>query len=158
MVKQDEVLLQNQAININSLYDNYAGMLLGYISEIVKDKSIAEDYLVKIFCKIAKTPNGLIWNETNTWCQLQKLAKTELNAFYDAAGACKPADTTNIVKHGSPNKYLEQMTEEQKQIFCNFYYNKKSTAQLSVELDIAEGLIRRSLKEAFAIIRSTHDN
>lgn len=158
MVKQDRVLSQNKAININSLYDNYAGMLLGYIFEVVKDRSIAEEYLVKIFCKIAKTQNDKTRDEINTWCQLQRLAKTELTPFYNASEECEAPDAHDVVKHRSSNKYLEQMTDEQQQIFCNFYYNKKSTAQLSSQLNISEDLIRKSLKESFAIIRRAHDN
>jgi hypothetical protein len=156
MVKPDDALVQTKPISIYSLYDAYAGMLLGYIFEVVKDRKVAEEYLVKIFSTVAEKFTEINWYETNNWCQLQRFAKNELTAFKEAVDGCETPVTGS--QHSAPNKYLDQMTEEQKHIFCNFYYNKKTTAQLSQQLNRPEDLIRRSLKEAFAIIRRTNDN
>jgi len=157
MVKQDQALLQTGPLSIYSLYDTYAGMLLGYIFEVVKDKKIAEDYLVKTFSSVAKKFNDINWDETNNWCQLQRFAKNELVAFHDALKGCETPAVPNIAAK-LPNKYLDQMTDEQKLIFCNIYYSKKTTAQLAVEINKPEDLIKKLLKEAFAIIRRSNEN
>jgi hypothetical protein len=155
MVKQGEALLQTKATTIRSLYDVYAGMLMGYIFEIVKDKTMAEDYLVKTFSSVNKQFNEINWSDNN-WCLLQRFAKNELAEFNKALKDCDPP--ANTAAPNSPNKYLNQMTNEQKHIFCSFYYNKRTAAELSEELNKPEKLIRELLKEAFAIIKRSHDN
>ncbi len=157
MANQDTALLQTKPISLYKLYDVYAGMLLGYILEIVKDKQQAEDYLIKTFSNIAQQFNEINWDNTNTWCLLQRFAKNELADFTNAVAACETPAATNA-RHGSPNKYLDRMTDEQKHIFCNFYYYQKTTSQLAAELNKSEKLVRESLKEAFVIIKRSHDN
>lgn len=84
------------------------------------------------------------------WGQLLCAAKDELASFYKAAEGCDtPAGTL-------PNLYLDQMTEDQKMVFCNIYYSKKTTAQLAKEVNKPEVEIKQLLKEAFAIIRRSH--
>ncbi|HTH83636.1 MAG TPA: hypothetical protein VL490_11915 [Mucilaginibacter sp.] len=155
MVKQNEALLQTKATTIHSLYDAYAGMLMGYIFEIVKDKTLAEEYLVKAFSSVNKQFNEINWSD-NKWCLLQRIAKNELTEFYKALKDCDPPVTA--INTNSPNKYHDRMTDEQKHIFCNFYYNKRTSAELSQELNKPEKLIRAQLKEAFAVIKTSHDN
>ncbi|MCC8423460.1 RNA polymerase sigma factor [Mucilaginibacter sp. UR6-11] len=157
MVKQDRALLQTKPLSVYTLYDAYAGMLLGYIFEVVKDKKLAEEYLVRTFSNVAKQFNKINWDETNNWCLLQRFAKSELSTFNDtsknplAAVIKKP-------KAEPPNKYLDQMTDEQRFIFCNIYYSSKTTAQLAKEIGKSEGLIKQLLKEAFAVIRKSNGN
>lgn len=45
MLKQE--ILKTKPLNVRSLYDSYASMLLDYIFAIVKDKQVAESYLSK---------------------------------------------------------------------------------------------------------------
>jgi hypothetical protein len=155
MVKQNETLLQTKATTIHGLYNVYAGMLMGYIFEIVKDKTLAEEYLVKTFGSVNKQFNEINWSD-NKWCLLQRFAKNELAEFNKALKDCDPPAT--ITSPNSPNKYLDKMTDEQKHIFCNFYYNKRTSAELSQELKKPEKQIRELLKEAFVIIKTSHDN
>src|SRR4051812_25989851 len=111
MVKQDETLLQTRPISIRSLYDAYEGMLLGYIFEVVKDKKIAEQYLVKTFSTIADNFKDINWAETNKWCLLQRFAKGELTAFTEVAKTYQTKANTNFAG-GLPNRYLNKMTDE----------------------------------------------
>lgn len=149
-MKQSQLILQSKRIGIHNLYDAYAGMLLGYIFEVVKDRKIAEDYLVKTFSRIADNFDQINWSEINVWVKLLGVAKNELAAFYEAAEGCKtPAGAL-------PNLYLDQMTEDQKMVFCNIYYSKKTTGQLAEEVNKPEVEIKQLLKEAFAIIRRSH--
>lgn len=158
MIKSDQTLLAAQPTSISTLYDGYADKLLGYIFEIVKDRKVAEQYLVRIFNEISSTHfNKLDWDGTNTWCQLMRFAKNHLAAFDDAVAGCE-APANAISTNHSPNKYLEKMTDLQKLVFCNFYYHKKSTAQLSTELGTPEDVIRKALREAFTLIKASHGN
>lgn len=158
MIKQDHTLLAAKPTSISTLYDGYADKLLGFIFEIVKDRKVAEEYLVKIFNEISSTHfNKLDWDGTNTWCQLMRFAKNHLATFDTAVAGCK-APAAAISTDHSPNKYLEKMTDQQKLVFCSFYYHKKSTAQLSKELNTAEDVLRKALREAFTIIKASHGN
>jgi hypothetical protein len=157
MTKTDQTIPTTRPTSIRALYEEYADMLLGYIFEIVKDREVAEEYLVKVFEEIASIPfDKLSGDETNTWCRLLSIAKEKLSAFNNTVEDCE--DGAAVVVAHSPNKYLDQMTEMQKRIFCNFYYQKKTTLQLSAELNEPEAAIKKSLREAFTIIRASHGN
>lgn len=149
-MKQNQLILRSKRISIHNLYDAYAGMLLGYIFEVVKDRQIAEDYLVKTFSRVAENFNQTNWTEINAWSKLLHTAKNELAAFYKVAEAGEtPVGTL-------PNLYLDRMTEEQKLIFCNIYYSKKTTTQIAKEVNKPEVEVKQSLKEAFAVIRRSN--
>jgi DNA-directed RNA polymerase specialized sigma24 family protein len=150
MVKKDQAVLQTKPLSIYSLYDDYAAMLLGYIFEIVKDKKLAEDYLIKTFGSVAQKFNDINWGESNSWCLLQRIAKNEL-----AAQSGQTAETPGFNLN---NKYLSGMTDEQRLVFCSIYYSKKTTAQLAAEINKSEVLVKKLLKEAFTMIRKSNEN
>ena len=127
-------------------------MLLGYITEIVGDAKLAEQHLVNFYSKIPNHIDEITGNETNIWCQLQRLAKKHLELF-DKAIKQDELAPTDLNKYDNRNKFLALMTYDQKQVFCNVYYCGKSTAQLSIELNKPEDLIRIALKQAFIIIK-----
>jgi DNA-directed RNA polymerase specialized sigma24 family protein len=155
MVKNDQAVLQTKPLSIHSLYDDYAAMLLGYIYEVVKDKKVAEDFLVKTFSSVAQKFNDIDWGESNSWCQLQRIAKNELAAYNQATEGCETSEATIF---SLPNKYLNKMTDEQQLVFCNIYYRKKTTAQLAAEINKSEELVKKLLKEAFTMIRKANEN
>jgi DNA-directed RNA polymerase specialized sigma24 family protein len=154
MVKQDQAMLQTKALNVRSLYDNYAAMLLGYIFEMVGDKNLAEDYLVKIFTDLAQNFNNVNWSQGNKWCLLQRYAKNQLAKLNTVAAGCH----TPFGATGLPNKYLNEMTQEQALVFCSIYYQKKTAGQLAGEINKSEELVKKLLKEAFSIIRKSNEN
>ena len=155
MVKNDHAVLQTKPTSIYSLYDDYAAMLLGYIYEVVKDKKVAEDYLVRTFSSIAQKFNNINWGDSNPWCQLQRLARIELADYRKVAETYETVEATSIYL---PNKYLNQMTDEQKLVFCNVYYNRKTTLQLAAEINKSEESVKKLLKEAFVMIRRSNEN
>ncbi|MES2375336.1 MAG: sigma factor-like helix-turn-helix DNA-binding protein [Bacteroidota bacterium] len=156
MGKQGEALLQTKPVSIYILYDNYAAMLLGYINEVVKDQVIAEEYLLKTFNTVAKKFNSINWNESNNWVHILRFAKAELVSFHEAS---KGYETPAIVSTSNSinNKYLDKMTDEQRHVFCRIYYDKKTTAELSKEINKPGELIKTLLKEAFNIIRESNE-
>lgn len=157
MEKQGNASPQPKLTSINTLYDDYAAMLLGYINEVVKDELVAEEYLLKTFNTISQKFNYTNWNERNNWVQLLGFARAELVPFYTILKSC---ETSTIANSNSNIAYknLYNMTEEQKHVFCSIYYNKKTIAELSKEINKSEDLIKTLLKEAFCIIRSLNEN
>jgi len=153
-----QALIGNKPESVHSLYDKHAGMLLGYIFGIVKDRQIAEECLVQIFCELSKQFNQINWEDTSIWCQLQRFAKEKLAGCMEAVGECEIFSSPELVKQVAESKYLERLTDEQKIVFCDVYYRGKSISAISIELNRTEDLIRKSLKEAFAIIRNCGKN
>lgn len=156
-IKQ-QALIENRPESIRILYDRHAGMLLGYIFGVVKDRELAEKYLVQLFCDLSQHFHEIDWDSTNSWCLLQRFAKKKLAGFKNVANENKAHEETDLELHNSTNKYLEQLTNEQKLIFCEVYYHGKTVAAISEELKKTEDLIRKTLKEAFAIIRKGCEN
>jgi hypothetical protein len=146
---QRQILLKQSSYTLHDLYDRYAGKLLGYISEIVKDHRVAEQHLVNIFNNIPQHLSELNSAETNTWCQLQRLAKKHLMG----SSVANNGGHTGVAIEPGRNKFLDRMTNEQQVVFCGVYYNHKTIMQLATELNKPEELIRKTLREAFAIIR-----
>lgn len=77
-----QVTIDHQSQSIRCLYDKHAGMLLGYIFEVVKDRKLAEEYLVEIFSAISLLREKQGEEDINTWCQLLKYTKK------NAAASC----------------------------------------------------------------------
>ena len=153
-----QVSVESNAENLRNLYDRHAGMLLGYIIEVVKDRKLAEEWLVKLFCDLSLHIHEINWENTSSWCQLQRFAKSRLAHFNTANKQLEVNSAGGLVMHSGHNKYLERLTDEQKIVFCNVYYHGKSTADISIELNKPEVVIRKTLKEAFAIMRKGAEN
>ncbi|OKS88453.1 sigma-70 RNA polymerase sigma factor region 4 domain-containing protein [Mucilaginibacter polytrichastri] len=151
MEPQRQILLNQTPYTLQDLYNRYAGMLLGYLSEIVKDHQKAEQHLVSIFNAIPQHLHEINNTDTNIWCQLQRLAKKHLSDSFVVGGGSHLGNGINTRQ--DKNKFLDRMTDEQQLIFSSIYYNHKTTLQLAKELNKPEDLIRTTLKEAFAIIR-----
>jgi len=141
---------------MRSLYESYGGMLLGYISAIVKDNDVAESYLVKIFTDISNQFDTINWSESSTWQLLRNFAKHELAVFTNAVRACEYDTRVDDDLNTAGNKYLDRMTAEQKNIFCSVYYHRYTTAQIAAELNKTEAYINGLLKQAFAVIKQSH--
>lgn len=158
MLKIDQkAFIENKPESLESLYQRHGGMLLGYIFEVVKDRKLAEEYLVEMFCELSQQFDQMDWNGTNSWCQLQRFAKRRLALLNANARYFEPPAVPGLV-HSSCNKYLEQLSLEQKQVFCDVYYHGKMIPVISRELNKTEDSIRKTLKEAFAIMRRSGEN
>jgi len=126
-------------------------MLLGYISEVVKDQPLAEQYLISVFNDISDKTDEITGEGVNTWLQLLSLAKSKLIRFFDTMPDCEN-EVSDIGRYNLGNRF-GKMTSEQKQIFCEIYYHGKNISQLSQQLNKSEESIRKILKEAFIILR-----
>ncbi|MCD0490167.1 hypothetical protein LPB86_18140 [Pedobacter sp. MC2016-14] len=154
MVKTDQQIISAApAVNINILYDKYAGMLLGHVFTIVKDLKLAEEYLVLIFCELAHKFNHKEPHHINNWCQLQRFAMQKLTPF--TIDICNDEKSSGQSSAGNDlkNTLLDLMNEDEKYIFCAVYYHGKNISKIALQLNKSEDSVRKILKQAFAIMR-----
>jgi hypothetical protein len=142
-----------------SLYTNYSGMLLGYIQQVVKDRLIAEQYLVELFSELQPlTLEEISAPGTNAFCRLQQLARNKLASYISTVGDCADQLGDTDKKNLQGNKFTDMMSHEQQLVFCGIHYHGKSTAALAIELNKPEATIRQLLKDSFTIIRNTRND
>jgi hypothetical protein len=142
-----EKISAKQSYSMHELYDKYSGMLFGYIQEVVKDTERAEQQLVNFYFTVKDQLHEInAGDNENKWCHLQRLLKKHLSDLTE------PLERDVMISH-SGNKYLGMMNNEQKYVFYHVYYHGRSTAELSYILNKPEHLVRKNLKEAFAILR-----
>lgn len=154
---EPQALIETKRLSVRILYDRHASMLLGYIFEIVKDRNLAEEYLVKIFCDVSQGFNETNWDNTNSWCQLQRFAKNKLNQLMNSVDL-DDLEFKGMVSSDSHLKYPDLFSKEQHQIFYGVYYYGKSIEAISKELNKTEESTRKTLKEAFTIMRNSCEN
>ncbi|MBL4675219.1 MAG: sigma-70 family RNA polymerase sigma factor [Mucilaginibacter sp.] len=131
------------------LYTNYGAMLLGYITEVVKDRPAAEGYLADVFSglstgdiyHIAGTADG------STYVRLQQYTRKKLVSFISTTDDC-----ANVEIKG--NRLIDLMNPEQQLVFCGLHYHGKTIGKLAGELNKTDEEIRQILKQSFNIIRS----
>lgn len=150
MIQQE--VLTNTAVT-RALYDEYAGLLLGYIYEVVKDKELAEQYLVSVFNELPRNLHQITRPGLNTYHQLQLLTRKMLADYFETIPVCKTTDPEKNYLPGTPNKFLSVMTKEQRLIFCSVHYHGKSIYVLAAEMNMPEEVIKKTLLQAFATIR-----
>lgn len=148
---QQEVLTNNAATQ--ALYDEYAGVLLGYIYEVVKDHAMAEQYLVSVFNELPGHLHEIIQPGLNTYRQLQLLTRKVLANYFETIPVCKTTDPEKNYLPSTTNKFLLGMTKEQQLIFCSIHYQGKSISVLAAEMKKPEEVIKKLLQQAFTAIR-----
>ena len=145
---QQEANLTSRSSDIKFIYNKYSGMLLGYITEIVKDHKQAEEYLIKVFLEVAKAQyNGDLQGFTS-WNQLRRFA---LNILPVSKSLANDEQTAGLT-------LLNKLSDSQQQIFQAVYYQGISTAAIAAHLNQPEDFIRKTLKEAFNIMRANREN
>ncbi|MDN3549450.1 hypothetical protein [Mucilaginibacter aquaedulcis] len=135
---------------VHKLYHKYAGMLLGYIFDVVKNETIAEQYLIAVFRDAIHELNEFANEDLSTFCYLHAITRKKLAEYF--------RDTTyhNRESYNSNNKYLRQMSFEQQFVFCGIHWQGKTTSSLAAELNKPEESIRKILKDCFTIIRNSN--
>jgi 23S rRNA maturation mini-RNase III len=145
---------QSRLLLVHKLYQQYAGMLLGYIVDVVKNQAIAEQYLVAVFKDVTHELDELTNQDVSTFCHLQAMARKKLAEYFNGTvqhngdGKNKPSICNN--------KYTQQMTHEQQLVFCGVHWHGKTITSLAAELNKPEESIRKILKDCFTIIRSSN--
>lgn len=143
----------NSSSTIRAIYDEYAGLLLGYIYEVVKDKDLAEQYLASVFNELPQHLPEVVQPGGNVYHRLQLLTRKTMADFFATLHVCKSPYNSSMYLPAKPNKFLSRMTEEQQLIFCSVHYHGKSISVLAAELNKPEEEIKKTLQQAFAAIR-----
>lgn len=144
----------HQAIQVrNSVlqeaYKKYGGMLYGYLLSVLKDEGKAGQFLISVFNDLAKTIDETGECDPYTWCGLYRTAKSKLVHLLNDD---EEADHTLMV-FAFGRKMYEEMSDLQRQVFYETYYNGKMIGELAAKLNQSEEMIRKALKDAFLIIR-----
>jgi hypothetical protein len=141
--------------SVQNLYNSYAAMLLGYIFEVVKSRSVAEQYLVAVFNDVQDQVEEFYKPGVNAFCRLQLMARKKLAGYFETVDDCSTEQAMQKNQFIGHNKFIKQMSADQQLVFCGAHWHGKSIAKLAVELGKPEGDIRKILKECFTIIRTT---
>jgi DNA-directed RNA polymerase specialized sigma24 family protein len=157
MLKIEEMLTANNSRQLQELYNNYGGMLFGYIFEIVKDKKLAETYLLKVFASISKEEELSDHEEISSWAQVFRYAKHQLSSFRSRAEN-QPAKQADTLSYEELHPCLSRLNDEERKIFCDSYYYGKTIDTISTELNQPGALIRKTLRQAFITIRTSSGN
>lgn len=153
-----EVILNHQnSRQVQELYRNYGGMLYGYIFEVVNDNKLAELYLLRVFKSLSKEIEGKTSKEINNWAQVFKYTKYQLSIFNQTANSTT-APISETIKSKELHPTLSHLDDEQRKIFCDSYYYGKTIEEISIELNQPEALIRKTLRQAFILIRTGSGN
>jgi len=130
-------------------------MLLGYIFEVVKNQSVAEQYLVSVFNDVPNELDEITKPGVNALCRLQMMARKKLTIYFETLDDGADPRQRNMAI--SNNKFIALMSAEQQQVFCGVHYQCKTITKLAAELNKPEDTIKKTLKECFTIIRSGRD-
>ena len=139
---------QNSAI-LQEAYKKYGGMLYGYLLSVLKDEAKAGQFLVNIFDDLAKVIAETGECGPYTWCGLYRSAKSKLIHLLNDDDE---ADHDLLV-FALGRKMYEEMSNLQRQVFYETYYNCKMVSELADKLNQTEEVIRKTLKDAFLILR-----
>lgn len=148
------IVAQTTSQHVQSLYNQYAAKLLGYIFEVVKNMNVAEQYLVAVFKDVPHELDELSKSGVNSFCHLQTMARKKLAGFFESVNDCAVADLKPSLTNPN-NKYIGMMSTEQQLVFCGVYWHGKTITKLAAELEKTEDAIRRVLKECFTTIRNS---
>lgn len=141
--------------HVSALYNQYAGMLLGYIFEVVKNMTVAEQYLIAVFKDVPYELGELTKPGSNVFCQLQIIARKKLAGFFDSVHNCEDGAERRPAIANTNNKYIGTMNSEQQLVFCGIYWHGKTISRLAIELDKTEDAVKKILKECFTTIRNS---
>jgi DNA-directed RNA polymerase specialized sigma24 family protein len=157
MLKMEETLIVNDSAQLQKLYSSYADLLFGYISEVVNDRSVAEKCLLKVFCNLSYELESKKNEEINNWAQIFRYAKHKLASFSDVPKD-PPPDKSETTPYKELHPHLIYLNDEQRKVFCDAYYYGKTIEAISIELNQPEASIRKSLRQAFTIIKTGSGN
>ncbi|MFD0793287.1 hypothetical protein ACFQZX_06630 [Mucilaginibacter litoreus] len=136
----------------HQLFAGYGAMLLGYITEVVKDRLTAERYLVDIFSGLKPEDLNIILAEgNNTYCSLLQHVRKKLASFINTVNDCSLNPQDPLI---AGNRFIDLMNKEEQFVFCSVHYYGKTIAGIAAELNKPEADVKQILKQSFTIIRN----
>ncbi|WP_143020736.1 sigma factor-like helix-turn-helix DNA-binding protein [Mucilaginibacter sp. P19] len=119
----------------------------------MQNQLVAEQYLIAVFNDVPNEIEELSKTDMNVFCRLQTMARQKMADFFETPDN----DTGKKAEQCMPflnNKPISLMTPLQRQVFCDIYYQCKTTSHIAKELNKTAEEIRKILKECFTIIRN----
>ncbi len=155
LLQNSGIISQSHALLVHTLYKQYAAMLLGYIVEVVKNRTIAEQYLIAVFKDVPHELDKFLKKDVNSFCLLQVMARKKLSDHFRNDDDHHESQLEQHEMAICNNKFTRQMNHEQQLVFCGVHWHGKTVQRLAAELDKPEEVIKRILKDCFTIIRSS---
>lgn len=149
-IEQSRSLTNDEVLATRALYYRYSSWLLGYLLEVVKEYTIAEQYLVDIFKEVPYCLEDFAGPDAQRWKNLRKLAQTKLRGLRVRDVRDNNVSAERLRFDG----FVNNLTIEQQIVFCGVYYYQKPTEVLAVELNKTDADIRKILKDAFIKIKN----
>lgn len=143
---EKQIAITKRWLSVQDIYDKYAGMLLGFMVQALKDQQLAEQCLIDFFASLPQHLDIINNGNTGAWVCLLHLAKKQLAVL-------GLSNTNKVIGTNPQNDLLNLMTTGQRTVFVSIYYHGKTVAQLADELKTTEDTVRKILKEVFIIIR-----
>jgi hypothetical protein len=152
-ISEPTVPVKTRLTVTRDLYNHYGGMLLGYLTDIVKDQQLAEKYLVDIFRELPEYVEDYLASDRSIWVQLQALTKLKLSSFFGSQQDCEFVTDDIHQKWSRTGSQLANMSALQRTVFCGMYYHHKSLNVIADEVGESEDVVKRILREVFIKIR-----
>ncbi|WP_022831092.1 sigma factor-like helix-turn-helix DNA-binding protein [Mucilaginibacter oryzae] len=149
---------QSKLSAVSTLYANYAAKLFGYIFEVVKNQSVAEQYLVAVFNDVPNEIDDFLKTGANALCRLQMMARKKLSEFFETLDNETDKQALQNLQPLANNKYVAMMSPLQQQVFYAIHYRGHTIAQVAAELSKSNEEVKKVLKQCFTIIRNGRDN
>ena len=149
-IEQPRSLTNNEVLATRALYYRYSSWLLGYLIEVVKDYTIAEQYLVEVFKEVPNRLDDFSGPQNQHWKVLRNLAQSKLHGVR-VRDLNKDTTSPERLKFDG---FVSNLTVEQQIVFCGVYYYQKSTQILAAELNMTDADIKKILKDAFIMIKN----
>ena len=147
--------VRKHSLYVQNMYNQYGAMLLGYILDVVKNRTVAEQYLVAVFKDLPYQVQEIARPQLNSFCYLQLIARKKLSSFFNSIDDCATVEKKQSGTINSNNKYIVLMSHEQQLVFCGVYWHGKTACILAAELGKTEDAIKKILKECFTTIRNS---
>jgi len=153
-ISEPTVPVRTRLTVTRDLYNHYGGMLLGYLTDIVKDHQLAENYLVDIFRELPEYVEDYLSSDRSIWVQLQALTKSKLSSFFNSQQDCRFVADDIHQKWSRVGSQLAGLSPLQRTVFCGMYYHQKSLSIIAHETGQSEDVVKRILREVFTMIRN----
>jgi len=155
---------------LDQLYRSYSASLLGIVSKIIKQDTVAEDILQEIFLKIWKSIDQFDPSRGRLFTWMSRLARNKAIDHLRTRGEInnlKNDDleglTVEINQHYqiqyNPEciglkQLIDVLTPEQRKILDMVYFQGYTQLEVSQELDIPVGTVKTRIRVSIKVLRS----
>ncbi|WP_443939271.1 hypothetical protein [Pedobacter sp. MW01-1-1] len=146
---EDANKIQKERIDVlKHLYDQYGGMVMGYMFGVVKERNLAQEYLIQFFSEISTDFFDAKLTSAQVWCALYKLAKSYLSMVL-VKGIGNEAAGTAIPVQG-----LQDLSSGHRAVFHSVYNGEMAITELSDAQSTHPDEVKKMMRETFITMRN----